>query len=391
MRILILYSLFLFLSGFGSATFAQTLHPLLSDIPDNTAKDLGPYACSSPQGDNGVCSGITDFSGFTYDPYRQQMLMFGGGHATTYRDDVDVFHFDTLTWQPAYTPTPCSQMNPSNFDADKRAWISTGHPGARHTYDLLVATTNTKEFLLLSNGFGNGHCEQLGTYPGGGRVGHYNPDTKKWTFGPNSNPPDSWSKLGSAEFDPQSGLVVIVDQHTLWTYDPVNRAKTKRLEHNAQNLGYANNLVYFPPNGNMYYIARGNPTLVFEINLDRTNWSKSTVTRMNDITGMIPSTQESGFAYDPYNKIIGGGIQDGKFYAFDPIGKSWKVKTMNTKPTGSSIGTLRYHAIDFDPVNNVFIFMSGPYLNVHTWAYRYANTVPTGAPVAPVNLNLNIQ
>ena len=391
-RTIIYLSFFTLFVSFCNVAFSQTQNSLLTAIPDNTAKDLGRYACSNPAGDTtGVCSRVTDYSGFTYDPYRQRILMFGGGHETTYRDDVDVFYFDTLNWQRDYTPTPCDQMIPSNFDADKRSWISTGHPGSRHTYDLLVSTTNTNEFLLLSNGFGSGSCEQVKSYPAGGRIGHYNPDTKTWTYGPSLSSSDSWSTLASAEFDPQSGLVVIVDGKGLWTYDPVSRVKVKRISHSIDNFGYANNLIYFPPNGMMYYIARGNPTLVFEVKLDRSNWSNSTITQVTGISGMIPATQESGFAYDSYNKIIGGGIKDGKFFAYDPISKSWIVKTINTDPSSSSIGTMRFHTIDYDPINNVFIVLTGSYSNVHTWAYRYANSNTTRIPPPPVNLNLKMQ
>ena len=63
------------------------------------------------------------------------------------------------------------------------------------------------------------------------------------------------------------------------------------------------------------------------------------------------------------NRIIGGGIYKGKFYAFDPLTKRWTSQTIQ----GGSPGSMVYHAIDYDPVDNVFIFISGR----HTWAYRY--------------------
>jgi len=312
MRIAIILLLSItYIGDFAAPAYAETqsANPLLIDLPGNTAKDLGLYACTDPKGDSSeYCQSITDYSGFTYDPNRHQMLMFGGGHSATYRDDVDVFHFDTLTWQRAYISTPCGQMNSSNFDVDKRAWTSTGYPRSRHTYDQLVVTTNTKEFLLMGVGHTDGgNCQQVGQYPAGGRVAHYNPDTKTWAFGASFQ--NGWSNLASAEFDPQSGLVVIVDETTLWTYDPVNKTKVKIINHNNNNFGWTNNLVYFPPNGMMYYIARGNPTRVFEINLNRNAWSFSTITLLDGISGVIPDTQESGFAYDSNNKIIGGGDQ----------------------------------------------------------------------------------
>src|SRR5262249_37792738 len=91
--------LLLLLSITGIAN-AFSPNPTLTTIPDNTAVDLGPYTCQKPVGDTSgaACQGITDYSTFAYHSGIHKFLMFGGGHATTFRDDVDVFDFDSLTW-----------------------------------------------------------------------------------------------------------------------------------------------------------------------------------------------------------------------------------------------------------------------------------------------------
>jgi len=373
------------LIGFASITLAQTTNPLLIDLNDNTALDLGKYNCLNPVGTDYDCTTIVDYSSFTYDSSRHQMLMFGGGHATTFRDDVDVFHFDTLSWQRAYIPTPCSEMTASNLDSDRGAWNSTNHPFSRHTYDLLAFANNTNELIMMAwgAGAGSGNCEQIKDWYPDGRVAHYDPETKKWVFGASMT--NSWEQFASVEFDPQSGLIVIVDSSSIWTYDPVNKAIKKRVSHNAQNMGYANNLVYFPPNGNMYYIARGTTTKVFEVVLDRQNWGNSTVTNLN-LSGNVPSSQESGFAFDSTNEIIGGGIRNGNFIAFDPVLKKWNEVPMNLSGGGSNL-TQYYHAIDYDPIDNVFIFIGS---DKHTWAYRYSKP-KSGTPLPPTTLRLNTQ
>ena len=65
---------------------------------DNTAINLGLYNCTTMPLDYRNCATITDYSGFTYDKNNHQMLQFGGGHAATLRDDVNVFDFSSLTW-----------------------------------------------------------------------------------------------------------------------------------------------------------------------------------------------------------------------------------------------------------------------------------------------------
>jgi hypothetical protein len=95
-----------------ASAIAQPTNPVLAGIPPNTARDLGAYT-SDPL--CGVPIQVTDYSRFTYDPVRHQLLMFGGGHSSTPRTDVDVFSFATLTWSSAY-PTPTSQLVFPNYD-----------------------------------------------------------------------------------------------------------------------------------------------------------------------------------------------------------------------------------------------------------------------------------
>jgi hypothetical protein len=177
----------------------------------------------------------------------------------------------------------------------------------------------------------------------------------------------TWSNLASCELDPVSGLIVILSEQSttgLWTYDPVARTAVRRLA--VSNLpGYANNLIYFPPNDKFYFIDNGNS--IYEVTLNRSNWAASTVTQMTGITGDVPSLPETGFAYDPANGVIGGGVVNGVFHTFNPLTKAWTAGAIQTS-SATAVGSQQFHALDYDPVNNVYIFMA----NWHTWAYRYA-------------------
>jgi hypothetical protein len=341
---------------------AFTVNSTLIALADNTALDLGAYTCTGPVGESSsYCRGVTDYSGMVYDPHRQTICLWGGGHSTTFRDDIDVFNFQTLDWDSTYVPTPCAEMITSNLNSDQASWISTGHPVSRHSYDLLIVSGNG-EFLMMRAGGGRGSCYAGPTWLPSGKVGHYNFSTKQWSWGTSMS--SAWSNLGSAEYDPVSGLVVIVDGSSLWTYDPVSKTKTGRKSISLP--GYANNLVYFPPNDKFYYFARGNPTGVYELTVDRDNWSNSSVVQVTGMSG-TPSSQESGWAYDAANDVIGGGVRDGQFHAYNPLSRQWTTKTIQEN-SSASVGTQHFHAIDYDPINNVYIILA----NRHTWAYRYA-------------------
>jgi hypothetical protein len=152
-------------------------------------------------------------------------------------------------------------------------------------------------------------------------------------------------------------------------------------------MSYAKNLVYFPPNGKMYYVANGDA--VFEVTLDRSDLNRSSVIQVSGISGDVPTLRETGFAYDSTNRIIGGGVRDGMFSAYDPLKKAWTSRVMLPDPPGGSIGTLAFHALSYDPVNNVFVFITNYASGRHTWVYRYGTSTGTGdtmPPAAPAGL-----
>jgi hypothetical protein len=358
-----------------AAAFEQ--NSVLVELPDNTALDLGNYAdqCRiSVPDDPDNCRRIGDYSRFTYDPDNHQILWFGGGHASTMRDDVDVFSFDSLKWAGAYPSTLCSEMNTITEDG---AWSSTGNPVSRHTYDQLIYAPNVHRLLITSPVYGAGYC---GTYGGcgewcRGKMFFYDPVEKTWSIGTTpANDAHTWS----SEYDPASGMIISAGSGGLLVYDPVNDVQTQPLSGSAIS-GYADNLVYFPPNQKMYYIQRGDPTRVFEVTLDRNDWENSTIAEVTDMTG-TPGSQESGFAYDTANYIIGGGVRDGIFYAFDPLTGQWDARTMQIQG-GSGSPTLYFHNLDYDPVNGVFIFSGEDF---HTWAYCYQRSVSSVSRPAPL-------
>jgi hypothetical protein len=362
-------------------TFGFDQNPTLAGLPDNTALDLGYYDCVDRTG-FWDCRGITDYGGFVYDSDHHQMLMFGGGHATTFRDDIDVFHFDSLVWRSAYASTPCDDMTEANMHPDGH-WRSTGHPYSVHTYDKIIYAPNAGCFLnLMKNGTsGKGHCIDWSWNPGPDtKIHHWDPDQNVWTV----SKAGGLSGYGAAEYDPVSSMVVYIDRYGLWTYDPVNQVVTQYLNWIDGDIGYANNLVYFPPNQKMYFFARGETTEVFEMTPDRSDWANTTVELVTGVSGTKPNTSEAGFAYDVVNEVIGGGVKDNKFYIYDPITKSWQHMTPNVQSTSrDTVGKMDFHAIDYDPVNNVFIFITTRASGKRTWAYKYKNggSVISQAPV----------
>lgn len=361
----------------------------LVGIPPNTALDLGHYDCDQPGDDSYYCESITDYSGFVYDAAHHRFVLFGGGHAATFRDDLSMFDFATLKWSSAYPSTLCADMTLANMDKPLMRWTTTGNPFSRHTYDLNVVAENTGEFLLLAGTNGRGLCTPE-IDPGTGSDPFYLPKKYSaydlndgvWRIEDRATP---WDGLASAEYDPVSGKVVILSVYGLWVLDPVTHTTIQALDQFsgalATDLGYANNLTYYPPNQRMYLFARGNPTLVFEVQLNRNDWSATTVTQLPTPPN-APESQESGWVYDTVNQVIGGGVRDGGFYAYNPLTNAWTSRTMQVQSAlgQSTIGTQAFHSIGFDPVDGVYVFITDNASGFRVWAYRFGGAAPTPVP-----------
>lgn len=383
MRLFLMHALLFLMPILGStATFADPITDL-STLGNNTARDLGSYDCANVARDGISCRTITSFSGFTYDAKRRQMLMFGGGHSATMRDDVDEFSFKTLKWK-SETDTPnvsttCEVMWVSgpedNFDEVDGRWISTGHATARHTYDLLTVTKDGSELVILKTGDGPGNQCTKPFYKSStstGKIAHYNIDKKTWRF----TVKHAWWPYSAAELDPVSGNIIVLDHMTgIWAYDPaVGTAPVKLLSIDGAQMGYANNLVYYPPNDRFYYFHSG-AGRVWEVSLMRSG-DKPTRAAVREVgNGQGPKLPETGFAYDAVNRVIGGGVYKDHFHVFNPTTEGWTVTAIQTEG-GGKIGTQAYHALGYDLIANVYIFISDFASGFRVWAYRFKAASP---------------
>jgi hypothetical protein len=351
----------------------------LADLADNTAIDLGGFDCTTPQGDGNSCMRVTDYSGLVFDCKGRRLLMFGGGHATTYTDTLFSFSFDTLKWSELYAPTPCTSvvMNLQNYNRDDGMWTMGPagpypRPLSRHTYDLTSYVDTLDEYIILVGPNGDSSTCPPGstsyTYANTeSHAAHFDLGKGTWSAAPISPGNGRFGNdYPASEVDPVSKKVLIVGRGGLFVYDPVARTRQIALDNYNANVfgtdpGYANHLTYFPPNDRFYYFERGKG--VRELTVDRTDFTKSTFVPLT-VTGTLPTHQEPGYDYDAKSRIIGGAVENGVFHVFDPMTKAWQSLTMQ----GATGQTQSFHALAYDPVDNVFVFVAD---SRHTYAYRY--------------------
>ncbi|MBW2733738.1 MAG: hypothetical protein JRH20_15225 [Deltaproteobacteria bacterium] len=357
-------------------------NPTLATLNDNQARDLGTYACPSiVAGEpSNLCQHITDYSGFVYNAHSHRMMMFGGGHSSTSTDDVVIFDFDLLTWTSSYTPTPCAAMTLANYDVATATWTSTGHPVSRHTYDKLVIHPANDRLVVVGGRAMGAPCVAFQAESeheaGYDAISFYNPLTKTWR---NTGFKRPWHGYAATEIDPQTGQLIIFDTLKVWSFDLDTLEVVHSKSHGIAGLGIDHSLVYYPPTDTFYSIRGDHGYAVYEIKLDRSDFSQSSVKQLPAPTGDAPPIPDDqfyvyygGYAYDSHNEVIGGGVRDGSFYIFFPRENRWEKEVVDIVNPSSPVGDVAFHALDYDPINNVFIFINRDYqAGPKTFAYRY--------------------
>jgi hypothetical protein len=295
----------------------------------------------------------------------------------------------------------------SNFDGEKGRYINTNQPTARHTYNLTLI--RGRRFYMLAargmpdhlSGMVGGSGADNGVW--GGRICWYDFDTPSWTYSKHgsayASPPNvPWYFASGAALDPVSQKILVVGPNpqagagAMWLYDPDSDSIATGP---ACNVGLAADVVYFPPNDRFYVLQSEGS--VWEITLNRAMFAASTIVPLV-VTGTRPASEAGilcAYAYDTVNKIIGGNVANGVFYAFDPLTKSWSSRMVLMEDRAAESPTAAYHCLEFDPVSGCFVFLGNAKAAgstvPRTWAYRYAApaTVATTSDVRNLEVALD--
>ena len=357
-------------------TLVEAATASLQNLAPNQAINLGPYPCTGPE-PFPKCQNITDFSSMVYDAKRQQIVMFGGGHAATFTDTVARLDLNSLSWSELYPHTPCAAMDKANHDVVNGAWLAGGagpypRPTSRHSYDML-AIVNDELVLLAGEQPSNGTCAPQGliTKLSHTAIAHYDLNNNSWQF---TQTPTFKFFPGTA-VDPVTQEIVLISQREIAVYNPRTRTK-RQLASVSLAAGIENSLVYYPPLDAFYYFARRGKEVHSKVFKAQPIRSADDTHIIDIIIEPVATTGQAspnrrGYAYDSQQHLIGGGIADNRFYVFDPMSNHWQSRYILG---GSPIETA-HHALVFDPVNNIYIFIAKHH---DTWAFRYSSEQQAG-------------
>lgn len=361
----------------GGRAFAR--HPRLSAIPRGTALDLGSYGCSSRFDARFSCSTVTQNSRFNYDPVNHRMLLFGGGAGGTGRTDLDALDLraeSPLTWASVYPSMSCEDASDGANVDERGRYVSTGHPVSRSTMDLsVVAPTDGGLVLaLFGHDTGVGPCHPF-TPAGMGAIALFaleqQPSRWRYVDLPTLSPP--WYFGAAAEPDPVSGRVLVIGQNAnagtggMWVYDLTQERVVAfvPLRHGEGNT----TLVYHPQRDTFFHFGPYQSLVVHEVAFNRSVYSNTTSTVVQH-TGTAPPNPE-GLVWDPITRSIGGAVNAERWFRFDPSTRAFTAVPITLQSDdGAAMGSQTDFTLDFDPVNEVFLFLARGPSGLRTWAYR---------------------
>ena len=118
---------------------------------------LGSGVClqGQPWSAIGGCGAVIDaWSGGAYDPVHDKMLIWGGGHADYWGNEVYSFNPATFLWKRETTPSDVTTSSEVCQDP-----YFDGKPASRHTYDGLAYLPGPNRFWSWAGGIaGSGNC-----------------------------------------------------------------------------------------------------------------------------------------------------------------------------------------------------------------------------------------
>lgn len=201
------------LAALGFLGSKETLaeHPL-GTLPPGHWYEAPSSALTPVLADPAAAKIVGAWGGGALDTKRNLMVIWGGGHADYWGNEVYAFDINGLSWsrldEPSCGVSTCPKEVPDYPD---------GRPTSRHTYNNLQYIPAVDRFMS----FGIGAAWGTGNF-GGPQTDAYDLDTRRWSR-KTPNPTNASSTSGLTAYDSKTGRVWVNRRNglkTLAVYDP---------------------------------------------------------------------------------------------------------------------------------------------------------------------------
>lgn len=327
-------------------------------VPDSKMRSVAPtngqFAGTWGVGGPGMV--IAAWGGGALDTTRSRLILWGGGHADYYGNELYAFDIPTRKWSRLTDPTVNPVMD-QEVNAD-------GTPNSRHTYGGLAYIAHADKFFGQAGslaGVGFAKCDRTWTFDFA---------AKKWTDKAPATTPGGGFGVTCA-YDPATKKLWWGGGTGLWSYDYDTNTWTKRNDDGF----YYNTSAIDTKRGQMLVI--GNNSL-FSYDLKNGNYTKQNW----PTTGgeAVVAAGNPGFDYDPTaDRFVAWA--GGAPYILDPSTKSWTTGSATGAPGPGSNGI--YGRWRYVPSVNAFVVVTGADDNVYFYKASTGSGTPTPPPSTP--------
>lgn len=179
------------------------------ELPNTKLQDVFPKRLGHPAwGTMGPQAVVAAWGGAIFDTRRNVLVITGGGHTDYGGNEVYEFDLDSRRWARVTEPSPMTPLAVSG----RFAVVGSEAPVSSHTYDGLVYLPKHNEMFK----FGGSYYKSGDVYDRHAYL--FNFATKTWRRG--AAAPVHVLQV-NADFDPQSGHVIIGTGGGLMYYDPI--------------------------------------------------------------------------------------------------------------------------------------------------------------------------
>ncbi len=312
----------------------------------------------------GPAAVISAWGGAALDTARLRLVLWGGGHADYYGNELYAFSIQTLTWarltDPFVDPVLDQEVN-----AD-------GTPNSRHTYGGLAYLAHADRFFGQAGslaGVGSARCDRTWVFDLAG---------SSWTDrAPATSPGGGFGC--TATYAPDSGKLwwgaCAASFAGLWSYDDDTNTWTK---HNDDNF-YEHTSAYDSTRGLLVVVGNGE---VFAYDVRGQSYTRQAWSTSGGDAFIARSAP--GLDYDPVaDRIV--GWHGGPVYALDVEARTWTAFNPPGAPATTNNGI--YGRWRYVPGVNAFVVVTDIDANVHFYKLTDGGALPTDpAPAAPGNL-----
>lgn len=322
-----------------------------NQIPSTHLQDVCPPATASYDFPSNCFQVIAAWSGGIDDLARNRLIVWGGGHAAYYGNEVYAFGMGNQKLTRLNNPGPVADPNL------QQSVLADGTPNSRHTYGGITYIAHADRMFVFggapacNNGFA---ANDTWTF---------NLSTLKWqAMDPtNGDGPPAHSFGVVADYDPNTQAVYLHDGLTFWKY--TFETNTYTALDSSSTISIYNAAVIDPKRQMFFIMGDGFSAISIAPGSTYTmqDWSQQ-------VTGCdaLKTTEYPGLAYDPVQDRIVGWTGGNTVYVFNPDTKTCTATTFPNGPGSAQAngthGRFRYmpginaFAVVNDSGENAYIF-----------------------------------